>query len=93
MTQDTPTTVINVTVKNRGDLLFASSEDIFGLNVVAPNEDELCKRIVAAVKWLFKQNRGMDVQVLIPSPAREFSSHPAANRSIEQLVIAPAAAA
>jgi hypothetical protein len=91
MTQNTPLTVINVTVKPRGELLFASSEDLFGLNIVAPNEEELCARLIPAVKWLFKQNKGMDVDVIIPSQPSDFSMDAAPRKTLEQLVVARAA--
>lgn len=89
MTQDTQTTVINVMVNNRDGLLFASSEDLFGLNICAKNDDELCERLKAGVKWLYKQNKGLDVEVMIPTAPAQFPN--ATNRVLEQLVIAQAA--
>lgn len=89
MTQNTPTTVINVSVKDRGGVLYASSDDIFGLNIAAKNEDELCSRLKVGVKWLFKQNHGMDVDVLIPSAPADFPKAP--HKMLEQLVVAAAA--
>lgn len=89
MTQTTPTTVINVTVRTRGGYLYASSADLFGLNVVAPDEAEMRSRLDKAVKWLYRQNHDMDVEVMFPSVPAEF---PRANTApLEQLVIAKAA--
>lgn len=95
MTQNTPTTVINVAVESRDDVLFASSEDLFGLNITAANQDELCSRLKIAVKWLFKQNRDMDVDVIIPSSPAEFpaKSHPMFDRTVVASSVALAAAA
>lgn len=89
MTDNTQTTVINIMVTNRDGQLFASSDDLFGLNICAQNEDELCAQLKTGVKWLFKQNRGIDVEVMIPTSPRQFPN--ATNRVIEQLVIAAAA--
>lgn len=91
MTQNTPLTVINVAVKPRGGLLYASSEDLFGLNIAAKNEEELTTRLITAVKWLFKQNKGMDVEVMVPSQPNDFSARAVSNRTLEQLVVAAAA--
>jgi hypothetical protein len=89
MTHNTPTTVINVTVKPRGGMLFASSEDVFGLNIAAPDEATLCERLKTGVKWLFKQNHNLDVDVLIPSEPASFPH--ASERMLHQLVVAAAA--
>lgn len=88
MTHDANTTVINVKVAHDGGQLYASSDDIFGLNVTAANESELCERVVAGVKWLFKQNKKMDVDVIIPSAPSDFPH--IGHRSCAQLVIAAA---
>lgn len=89
MTQNTPTTVINVSVRSRGGILYASSDDIFGLNIAANSEAELGDRLKTAVKWLFKQNQGLDVDVMIPSAPSEFPH--ASHKMLEQLVVAAAA--
>jgi hypothetical protein len=89
MTQNTPTTVINVSVRSRGGILYASSDDIFGLHIAAKSEDELCARLKVGVKWLYKQNHGVDVEVFVPSDPAQFPQ--ATHKSLEQLVIAAAA--
>jgi len=91
MTQSTPTTVINVTARARGGLFYASSSDLFGLNIVASSEDQLKERLVKAVTWLYKQNHKMDVTVMFPSAPSEFPNK--ATASYDHLVIAAALAA
>ena len=89
MTQNTPTTVINVTVKPRGGVLYASSADIFGLNVVALNDEHLRDRLITAVKWLFKQNQKVDVDVMFPTDPAEFPR--ASSATVDRIVVAAAA--
>lgn len=92
MTHTTPTTVIDITVRQRGGSLFACSADMFGLNIVAADAAQLRDRLTTALKWLYKQNQNVDVEVLFPSTPAEFPrANPANQESVAQLVIAAAA--
>lgn len=86
---DNLTTVIRVAVSNRDGMLFASSKDVYGLHICARNDDELCERLKVSIKWLFKQNRNLDINVIIPTTPSEFPQR--TNRVLEELVIAAAA--
>lgn len=89
MTDNTQTTVINVAVCNRDGQLYASSNDLFGLNICAKNDDELIERLKAGVKWLYRQNHDLNVEVMVPTSPNTFPR--ATNRVLEQLVVAAAA--
>ncbi len=89
MTHDANITVINVRVQNAGGQLYASSDDIFGLNITATNEPDLCDRLKAGVKWLFKQNKNVDVEVSIASEPSDFPHH-VQPRNCSRLVVATA---
>lgn len=45
--------------------LIAHSRDLPGLRLWGRNEAELCDRIVAGIKLMFRLNRGIDVEVKI----------------------------
>ena len=89
MTQDTPTTVINVTVKSRGGVQYASSADLFGLHVAASNDDQMRERLIVAVTWLYKQNKGTDVVVNFASDPSDFPR--VSQAAIGQMIVARAA--
>jgi hypothetical protein len=55
--------VVEIEFQHVGDFVYASSRDVPGLHVCGGNRDEACESAVSAIKYLFKHNRGMKVDV------------------------------
>ena len=47
---------------------FATSEDVFGLNLCSADRNAVLRDIPRAIKFLFKANNGIDVEVTTLSP-------------------------
>lgn len=65
----------------------ATSPDLPGLNVWGRDEAELCARIVAGIKALFRLDRQMDVDVQIAAEVNSFE-RPLALAPVSQFLIA-----
>lgn len=55
-------TVVNVTIASDGDLHYATSDDVFGLNLVSRDRDALMRDVPRAIELLYKEN--YDVRVV-----------------------------
>lgn len=66
-------TTVRVEIRPQGDALIAVSHDVPGLHVWGADEKQVCDRAMAAIKVLFKHNRGLDVEV---SPATDVATFP-----------------
>lgn len=72
MSNNQPLTVIELVIENRAGYIYISSVDVPGLHIWGDDPKKLCKKIVPAIKLLFKLNRGLDVEVLPASKPEEF---------------------
>lgn len=86
MTNGTSVTTVLVSVVPHGNYLIANSRDIPGLHVWGESEEQLCERVVHAIKTLYKANKGIDVQVFPRSDPDEFPALP--DRACSSFVIA-----
>lgn len=75
MTQNTLTTIINIDHEVQSGVWYASSEDVFGLNVTASGMDQLKERLVTAIKWLYEKNENTSVEVHFPNDPIDFTKH------------------
>lgn len=72
MTTQTPAFIIRVQVRPDAGRFFASSPDVPGLHVWGDSRDALCERVVQGIKFLFRMNRNIEVEVTPLSPAEAF---------------------
>jgi len=55
------TTVVYVTVAHDGDLHYATSDDVFGLNLASRDRDALMRDVPRAIELLYRENHGVRV--------------------------------
>lgn len=60
--------MVEVDIQKVGEQFYASSQDVPGLTVCGDTREQACESAVAAMKYLFKRNRGVDVEIM---PAAE----------------------
>lgn len=63
--------IVKVDIQEVGDHFYASSGDVPGLHVCGNTRDEVSQSAVAAMIWLFKRNRGMNVRIVPAHRANE----------------------
>lgn len=64
MTANTPFAVIELIIENRAGYIYVSSKDVPGLHLWGDDAQKVCKKIIPAIKMLFRLNRGLDVEVV-----------------------------
>ena len=72
MTSNTTITVVQVILSHKDGYYFATSEDVPGLHLCSQDRAKLESYIIPAIKLLFKDNRGLDVEVLRYSDPKSF---------------------
>lgn len=63
MTNDTRVTTVVVNIQPEGAYFVAHSVDVPGLHVWGESQEQVCERVMKAIKLLFKLNRHIDVEV------------------------------
>lgn len=66
-------TVIRVTIASDGELHYATSDDVFGLNLAARDRDVLMRDIPKAIELLYRENHGVRV---VAKPFAEAATFP-----------------
>ncbi len=66
------TTVIKLEMEQREGLFYVSSADVPGLHLAGYDMRKVLADVVPAIKYLFKMNRGLDVEVRPASPVERF---------------------
>ena len=84
MTNRSPVAIIHVQIVPNAGSFFASSNDLPGLHVAASSEEKLCDRVIQAIKFLFKTNRGMEVDVV---PAVNVQSFPELTKPCDNFAV------
>ena len=69
-------TTISVDVSARPDHLMATSNDLPGLNVCATSVEQVCARVVEAIKILYRLNHGIDGEVYQATDSKIFPARP-----------------
>jgi predicted RNase H-like HicB family nuclease len=55
--------LVQLDIQPDGEHFYGSSRDVPGLHVCGNTREEVCESAVAAIKFLFKHNRGVNVEV------------------------------
>lgn len=55
-------TVVAVSIASGDGLYYATSDDVFGLNLAAPDRDALLRDVPKAIELLYRENFGVRVQ-------------------------------
>ena len=58
-----PTEIIRITIENRDGCLYISSKDVPGLWLWGKDPEIVVRNIVPAIKTLYRDNRGLEVEV------------------------------
>lgn len=55
------TTVVEVAISTEGDFHYATSDDIFGLDLASRDRDALLRDVPRAIELLYRENHGVRV--------------------------------
>jgi hypothetical protein len=88
MTTHGPVTIVQVNVKQDATGYYASSPDIFGLNMRGDSFDALCECVVEGIKWLYKLNHQLDVDVVMAADPKTLQYE---HKMFNRFVVAPVA--
>ena len=71
--RDAVTTVVKVEIVSEGDLHYATSDDVFGLNLASRDRDALLRDVPKAIELLYEENLGVRV---VAKPVAEPAAFP-----------------
>lgn len=77
--------VVRIELRNRGSYFSAKSPNLPGLHVCGETVEAVRESAITAIKYLFKHNKKMDVEVL--PVAADYESFPELSRTLDKLIV------